>query len=128
MLLDDLLATVSPEVCEIFHALRAQIIKKIPDALEELDLHARMTAYSLASGYSGTVFTLLVAQKWITLGIYQGAILHDPDNLLTGSGKVHGSMRFTDLSQVNSASVAALFDQAINVAKTRLQGKEKSNV
>ncbi len=126
--LDDLLTGVSHEVHDIFHPLRDQICKNIPAVSEKIDINARMTAYSLAPGYSGTVFSLIVAQKWITLGIYQGANLHDPDHLLSGSGKVHGSIRFTDLSQVNTTSVAALLEQAVKVANTRLTGKVKSIV
>ena len=128
MLLDDLLAGVSPEVIKIFYALRDQIMQKIPAASEEIDIPARMTAYSLFPGYAGTVFTLMVAQKWITLGIYQGAKLNDPEHLLSGSGKVHGSIKVTDLSRINSDSLAALLDEAVTAADTRLKEKERSNV
>ncbi len=128
MLLDDLLAGVSPELREIFFALRDLVKQKIPAASEEIDIPARMTAYSLFPGYAGTVFTLMIAQKWITLGIYQGVKLCDPEHLLSGSGKVHGSIRFTDLAQVNSASLAALLGEAVTAANVRLQGKGNSNV
>jgi hypothetical protein len=128
MQLDDLLLGVSPEVSEIFYALRDRILQKLPAATEEIDIHARMTAYSLFPGYSGTVFTLLIARKWVTLGIYNGTKLSDPEHLLSGSGKVHGSIRVTNLSLVNSTSLAAILDQVVKIANSRLQGNGKSDV
>jgi hypothetical protein len=128
MKLEDLLVEVTPEVHELFHALRNLIIQKLPAATEEIDAKARMTAYSLFSGYAGTVFTLMVAKKWVTLGIYQGARLPDPQHLFSGSGKIHGSIKFSDLSQVNSDSLAALLEAAVAAAKDRLQTIGNANV
>lgn len=120
MSLDTILEGATPGVAEIFLVLRRLILSKLPAAIEEIDSKARMAAFLISPGYKGTVFTLMIARQWVTLGIYMGANLPDPAHLFSGGGKVHGSVKISEISQVNSEALNTLLDKAIETARLRL--------
>lgn len=119
---ESLVNAASPEIKKLFLDLRALIFSVMPHAIEEVDVKANLVGYMLAPGYKGTVLTLIIASKWVTMGFSHGAALPDPQGLLTGSGKVHKLIRFTEKSERNSPALRQLMIEAVNAAQLRLKG------
>lgn len=119
MEIEALINTSSPEVQLIFRKLRALIFEYLPNAIEEIDLQASMVGYMIAPGYKGTVFTLILARNWVTMGFSHGVALPDPERLLTGTGKVHKLIRFTESSSIPTPALNQLINEAVKAANMR---------
>ncbi len=83
------LASYDPHVSDLTLALRELILEEAPDAIESV-----AKGYALAIGFSFTGkpmkdgFCHLVAYKGhVNLGFNRGALLRDPNKVLTGTGK-----------------------------------------
>ena len=122
--IDELIANSTPEIKQLFLKLRALVFEHLPDAIEEIDLQSNLAGYMITPGYKGTVFTLIVAKSWVTMGFSHGVTLPDPEKLLTGTGKVHKLIRFTDLSSIPSPALDHLMSEAIKAARLRLKPGE----
>lgn len=66
-----------------FLLLNLKGIEETPDAA------AKIIGYGYGPGYKNMICTIIPSKKGIKLGFYKGSELPDPENLLTGTGKVH---------------------------------------
>jgi hypothetical protein len=123
----ELLSQSSPEVKRTFLFLRDLIFNRMPEAIEEIDLKGRLAGYMLTNGYRGTVFTLILSNKHVSMGFNRGVELPDPNGLLTGSGKIHKVIRFNSDNLLNDQALKDLMDEAIKAAKKRLNLSGKEN-
>src|SRR5258706_15639625 len=88
--LDELLADYSLEVRDLFMAAQALIHSLVPSAVEEIDLKARLLAYTFKPGtYQGLVLAIMPAKKHVSLIFSHGVELKplDAAGLLQGPGK-----------------------------------------
>lgn len=117
------------QVQAIFLAATQAITEIMPEATQQVDTSANLLAFNLMPGYKGTVFTLLPAKTHVTLGIYNGATLEDPTQILTGSGKVHRHIKLRCLDEVNASACLTLIRLAIHKARERLtENRKERNV
>lgn len=120
MVIEDLVNKATPQIKQLFIKLRELIFEVLPDAIEEIDLQVNLAGYSIAPGYKGTVFTLILAKNWVTMGFNHGVALPDPEGLLTGTGKVHKLIRFTESSVTPHPALNQLMTEAVKAAAKRL--------
>jgi hypothetical protein len=106
--------------------LREFLLAQLDGCIEIPDLSANMVAYGYGSGYIDMICTIIPSKKGIKLGFYKGSELPDPENLLTGSGKVHRYVEIKSEKDIRSRAIKQLVKEAIKSWKTRKQTKALS--
>lgn len=71
---------------------REQIRYLYPEIHEELDLPAKMLAFTYGSGYKDMICVLIPSQKHLRVGFPAGYLLKDDLQLLVGEGKKSKSL------------------------------------
>jgi len=82
------LSNYNNEVCDYIKKLRGLLPRLLPDIKEELDLPAKMIAYTYGAGYTDLVCVLIPSKKGLKLGFNKGAEVTDPEGWLKGKGKI----------------------------------------
>ncbi|HEY6926798.1 MAG TPA: DUF1801 domain-containing protein [Steroidobacteraceae bacterium] len=108
----ELLATLEPEVRSLALAVRKLVRAVLPRVQEITDAGTRVIGYGYGPGYRDMVATILLSRAGVKLGLVRGAELPDPRHLLEGRGKVHRHIAFTELQQVSRPGVKALLKAA----------------
>lgn len=83
-------------VRELFLEAQFLLERELPGSQQELDIPAKMLAFSYGPGYKGMVCVLLPSQKGVKLSFSKGAELSNKHGLLEGSGK---KTRYVELSR-----------------------------
>jgi len=105
----ELLAGLAPDVRTLARAVRKLLRSTLPRVQEIADKKARLIGYGYGPGYKDTVAALILSRSGVKVGLARGAELADPRHLLSGSGKVHRHIAFTDLDDVGRPGVKDLF-------------------
>jgi hypothetical protein len=92
----------------------------LPGAEETEDRAARMFAYAYGPGYRGTICTVILSKSGIKLGIFNGALFSDPDNLMRGSGKIHRHVPVRMMDELHQPGLKSLVIAAGTACKERL--------
>jgi hypothetical protein len=74
-------------VRELFLKTQALLEKELPNSQQELDIAAKMLAFSYGFGYKGMICVLLPSQKGVKLSFSKGAEFSNKYGLLEGTGK-----------------------------------------
>lgn len=82
-------------VRELFLKTQSLLEKELPGVQQELDIPAKMLAFSYGPGYKGMICVLLPSQKGVKLSFSKGAELSRKFKLLTGDGK---KTRYVEMS------------------------------
>jgi hypothetical protein len=85
--------------------------KELPNSQQELDIPAKMLAFSYGTGYKGMICVILPSQKGVKLSFSKGAELSSKSNLLTGVGKKTRSVEIT-LALLKKTELAELIRYA----------------
>lgn len=99
--------------------LREILYKNLPDVQEQIDIPARMIAFSYGPGYAEMICTIIPSQKGLKLGFYKGTDLPDPDNLLKGNGKISRYVEIKKTEDIYSNALITLVKEAFAAYKTR---------
>jgi len=118
----DFLAGYPVFVRDLAVSIRATIRSAIPEAREVLDLQGRVIGYGFGSGYADLICTIIPSKTGVKLGIVRGAELPDPHAILTGTGKRHRYIQFTEASDLRRAGVKPLLGAAMKVWKVKRSG------
>ncbi len=110
------LTTCSPAVHDLALRLRALVLDVAPQAIEMVDLPAKMVAYGWSRTYKGMICTIMPLKDGVNLGIPRGAELPDPDGLLTGTGKRARHVRITSPADIDRTGVRALIEASAALA------------
>ena len=115
--LDRLLARHSPEVREVFVALRSLVGELMPDATEQLDLPDRLLAFGFgppgAIRIRGMAVALIPHTAHVNVQLADGAILDDPSGIVEGTGKRIRHVKCRSPQEVARPALRALLeDQA----------------
>jgi hypothetical protein len=121
MMPEQFLKSYEPGVQQLAQSARELLLKTIPNVKEELDIPAKIIAYSLAPGYKGTICAILLSKTGVKLGFYKGSELPDPKKLLEGSGKVHRYVKITDEKILHSKAVKDLIIAGIKACALRMK-------
>lgn len=104
--------------------LRQVLKKKLPDIIEQIDLPARMIAYSYGPSYAALICVIIPSQKGLKLGFNRGSELPDPAKLLKGTGKVSRYVEITSTDQLSTPALDELFRQALAAYEERMNKKK----
>lgn len=106
------LGNYSDEVQEHAHALRMIIKQALPNIHEQLDLPAKMIAYTYGSKYKDLICTIIPSQKGIKLGFNRGTQLENPNKLLEGNGKISRYVPIKSITQISAPEIHQLITEA----------------
>jgi hypothetical protein len=110
---DNFLANYTPEVQLISLRLRELVLEITPEAIEQIDLPAKMLAYGLAKTYKDMICVIMPLNGAVNLGFPRGTDLPDPDKLLEGTGKKARHVKITALGQVGNPAIRLLIEQSL---------------
>jgi hypothetical protein len=116
---DELLAGYPEPVQQTAAAARALLTSMLPGIEETADGSAKLIGYSYGPGYKGLLFTLILSQKGVKLGIFRGAELPDPKNLMTGEGKVHRHVPLRSPADLERPGLKPLLKTALKAWRAR---------
>jgi hypothetical protein len=94
---------------EIVQYLRAFITQKYPELTETLKWH--VPVYSLKK--TNYLLGIQVFKQHVNLSFFKGAMLHDPQAILVGSGKQVRHVTFRTINDIDHSALQALIDQSI---------------
>lgn len=115
------------EVIELFNDLRQYIFELHPHCNELLyHTHALTAVFSISEKLSDAFCMLPIYTNHFNLGFNKGTLLKDPNQLLTGTGKL---IRHIDVKKPNdyrNPKVSALIQEAIDFAIKDMDKPTKS--
>jgi len=114
------LSNYDEEIATTALKLREVLLANLPDIIEEVDLAAKMIAYSYGRKYAEMICTIIPSKKGIKLGFYKGRDLPDIHKLLEGAGKLSRYVKIKSKEQIQSAALKKLIKEALAAYKKRL--------
>ena len=123
--MDELLASLAPEVRNLTLATRAFVLKTFPDITERVDVKARIIGYSYGAKYADMVCMIMPTKAGVNLGIAYAMKLADPRKLLEGTGKLHRHVKLKSESDLERAGLKSLLEAASAAAITRRENTEQ---
>lgn len=112
---DALLERHTPEVREVFLAMRALVAELLPDATQQLDLPDRLLAFGFGPPGGVRIRDLAVAliphTAHANVQLADGALLDDPAGIVEGTGKRIRHVKCRSLADVSRPALRALLDQ-----------------
>jgi hypothetical protein len=129
--IDELLARYPAAVQATAAAARELLTSLLPGIEEAADFPAKLISYSYGPGYKGTLFTLILSQKGVKLGVVRGVELPDPKKLMTGEGlpdpkklmtgegKVHRHVQLRVPADLDRSGLKPLLNAAVKAWRAR---------
>lgn len=115
------------ELIDLFTDLRDYILELYPDSNELVyHTHALTAVFSISEKLSDAFCMLPIYTKHLNLGFNKGALLKDPNNLLTGTGNLIRHIDVKKTSEYRNTKVKSLIKEAINFAIKDLDIPTKS--
>lgn len=116
---DKFLSEYSDEVFDNAQKIRKIILKNLPKVQEQIDIPARMIAYTYGQKYNEMVCTLIPSKKGLKLGFYKGIDLPDPENILEGNGKISRYVEIKKRADLQKKPLTVLLKEAFKAYKIR---------
>jgi hypothetical protein len=116
-LVSDFLLQYNDKVFTNALKLRDVIISNLPGITEQLDIPAKLIAYSYGQKYSELICVIIPSKKGLKLGFNRGAALTDPSKILEGSGKISRYVVITTDKQLKSKAIKQLLITALKLYK-----------
>jgi len=110
----ELLAETAEPLRPVATRLRQIVLEVHPEAVEVVRLGDRAATYGLGPRKMSEGYCyVLPYQRWVNLGLYQGAVLPDPEGLLEGTGARLRHVKVRSLEDANVPAVRALVDAGL---------------
>lgn len=93
--------------------LREVVISNLPEIIEQIDLPARMIAYSYGPKNRDLICVLIPSKKGVKLGFNRGVELSDLHGLLKGNGKISRYVEIDSDEIIFSKDIKELIDNAL---------------
>lgn len=113
--IETFLKNYSEQVQLISHKLREIIKVNLIEIQEQLDLSAKMIAYSYGNKYSQMICTIIPSKNGVKLGFSRGVDLNDPDNVLKGNGKISRYIQFYSIEDLNIVVINQFLNNAYQI-------------
>ena len=110
---EEFLATYPPHVQEIALKARALVREVLPDALEMIDVPAKLIGYGTENSYKGTICVISPYTNHVNLGFAHGTSLRDPAGLLEGTGKRARHVKLQAVEDVEWPALRRLLKAAV---------------
>lgn len=119
MSFEQIIAGYDAHIIRLAMLLRSTILTALKNVEEQPDTAARIIGYGYGPGYKDSICTIIPSKKEIKLGFYKGAQLPDPQQLLTGKGKVHKYVVIRSEEDVTQRGVQQLLQDAFEAWQER---------
>lgn len=116
---DAFLAAYPEQVRETASAARRLLQGMLPGVTETVDESAKLLGYSYGPGYKEVLFTLIMNQTGVKLGIFRGSELPDPKHLMAGTGKVHRHVPLRSVDDLKRPGLNQLLKAALAAWRKR---------
>jgi hypothetical protein len=103
--------------------LREVLLTNLPDIIEQVDIPARMIAYSYGKRYVEMICTIIPSKKRLKLGFYKGPDLPDPRGILEGEGKISRYVVVNSDKLIHSSAIKKLLSSALAAYKQRMRAE-----
>ncbi len=115
------------KVIDLFIDLREYILELYPDSNELLyHTHALTAVFSISDKLSDAFCMIPIYTNHLNLGFSKGALLKDPNKLLTGTGNLIRHIDIKKTSDYKNPKVKALIQEAIDFAIKDMDKPTKS--
>lgn len=115
------------ELIALFADLREYILELYPNCNELIyHTHALTAVFSISDKLSGAFCMLPIYTNHVNLGFNKGALLNDPDKLLTGTGNLIRHIDVKKPTDYRNTKVSALIKEAFDFAIKDLDKPTKS--
>jgi hypothetical protein len=121
---DSFLASYAPEVRSIALKARALILDMLPEAIEQIDIPAKILGYGYDRTYTGSICAIAPQKSYINLMFGRGTELPDPQGLLEGTGKKARHVKVRTPEDVDNPAVCALLEAAAEATKNAMAKKK----
>jgi Domain of unknown function (DU1801) len=113
--LADFLARFLPEIRELAEGALDRMRARLPGAIEMVydNYNALVIGFGPTGRPSEALFSIAVYPRYVSLCFLTGADLTDSDGILRGDGKVVRHVRLEDPGRIDSPTISALMDEAI---------------
>jgi len=112
------------ELIKLYCALRNFIIDQNESCNEMLyHTHALTSVYSVSKKMSDAYCMIPIYTNHLNLGFNKGTLLHDPDNLLQGTGKWIRHIPVRHMGDFNKRKVRSLIQQSFELALDKSDSK-----
>jgi hypothetical protein len=113
------MAKFTPEIAFLARAIRREVRKLYPSALELVydNYNALAIGYSPTERTSEAIFSIALYPRWVSLFFLQSAGLPDPGKILRGSGNVAKHIVLPSPDALHTTPVQALMREATARAK-----------
>jgi hypothetical protein len=112
---------------DLFTDLRMYILELYPDSNEILyHTHALTAVFSISDSLADAFCMLPVYTSHVNLGFNKGTLIHDPQRLLTGTGKLIRHIPVETPKDYRNTKVKALIRSAIDFAIEDMDKPTKS--
>jgi len=102
-------------------SLRQVIFTVLPGIIEQVDLPAKMIAYSYGPRYVDMICTIIPSKKGLKLGFYKGVDLPDPTHILQGTGKISRYVEIKSAEQVHANDIRQLLEKGLEAYRLRVR-------
>jgi hypothetical protein len=116
---DEILSKYENGVSSLAFQLRKFLLSELEHIIEYPDGAANIIGYGYGPGYKSLLCTIIPSKKGIKLGFYKGSELPDPENVLTGSGKVHRFMVIESGDDLKKPAIRNLVKEAQHAYQVR---------
>lgn len=113
MTAEEILSGYDEKIATIGLRVRDFLFSQLKDINEEADATANIISFNYGKGYKNVICVILPSKKGIKLGFYKGSELPDPENLLTGTGKVHRFIEIKSAEDLNNPALKHLLKEAV---------------
>ena len=111
------LASYRPEVRDLALSLRRLVLDVIPDAMEQIDVPAKIIGYGFGPRYADVVCVIMPLKDAVNLGLARGTELPDPKKLLEGTGKRARHVKIRTAEDIKAHALRALVKAAVAAMK-----------
>lgn len=128
MQLDGFIAKFEPAIAAQTKKVLVVMRKRLPGALELVydNYNALAVGFAPTERASDAIFSIAVYPKWVSLFLFGGQKLKDPQKLLKGSGNTVRHIVLKDgVATLDDPDVRALMDQCLKIADPALDPKQK---
>lgn len=114
---EDLLSSLPPAVQGVARALRKEIRRLVPNAVEQTHGGWKVVGYSWDGSLASSICAIAPHSKHVNLQFFRGTELDDPEGLLAGTGKSARHVKLHQVSDVRKAAIEKLVRQAAQLAR-----------
>ena len=107
---DDWVADIDPKLRPLAQGLRRMFLEAVPDFRESIKWGKPCFEKKVRTFYIASQ-----ADRYVTLGLWQGALLPNPDGLIEGTGKRMRHVKVRSMEDLEAPALGRIIRQAVEL-------------